>query len=159
FDTVGVGVKCSLCGQPVSEQHARAEARRLADEVREWERKLRDAEGKEGKATEEKKIAEGERDRLDALAREQFWKCQRLADLEKALTEFGVTADAGDLREEIGAKIADADDHGQQARVEEERRGSAVREAERLDKERQETAKRLFTAIATEWQQLAESGV
>jgi DNA repair exonuclease SbcCD ATPase subunit len=159
FDTVEVGVQCSLCGQAVSEDHARDEVRRLAAEVQRLENQFRAAEGNENKAAEGKELAETERERLDALIRQHREQSQRLAGLEKALAGFGVTADAAELRKQIDLKQAAADSHDQQARTAAAARKSAAGEAERLDKERQATAQRLLEAVATEWQRLTKAGI
>jgi exonuclease SbcC len=159
FETVGVGVPCSLCGQPVSEEHANDERARLAERVRNLGEQLRGAETDEQTAAAAKKAAQDEWDRLDRLQQQHAQKAQRYTDLCRTLDELGVTADADQLRHEVAAKKADAASHEQKARTEEEGRRFAAAEAGRLEKERQETAKQFFAALDAEQQRLDTSGV
>ncbi|HZT79463.1 MAG TPA: SMC family ATPase [Gemmataceae bacterium] len=159
FEAVGVGVPCSRCGQLVSEEHARRERARLAEEVRELEHKLREAEDIEEKKEAEKRAADEEWKRLNALDQDQARKSQQLKGKKEILTKFGVTEDADELRRHIDALKADADGHEQAARKEAESQRSAAAEANRLDKEGQEAAKRLLDPLDADLQRLIRSGV
>jgi DNA repair protein SbcC/Rad50 len=159
FETLGVGVACSLCGQPVSEKHAEDERARLADKVRKLGEDLRQAAANEQTADAEKKAAEAEQRRLDVLHRQQTEKSQQLATLRQMLGELGETRAPDELRRDVAAKSEAAGSHGRNTQAEEQGRQFAEAEAGRLENSRQSTATKLFTALNAERQQLADSGV
>lgn len=108
FAGVGVGVKCSLCGQEVTAKHAKHERDRLAAEIKELEKKVREWSTKEATHTKVKKAAEDERDRRDRLARKQDTTSKLLTDKEKTLRDLGVTAEPDELRRQLEEKAAEA---------------------------------------------------
>lgn len=85
FTTVSVGVKCSLCGQEVTAEHADRERQRLADDVRRYEAECRQASEQEQTAQRERQRAQAEHNRLQRLERERALLAQTLAERERTL--------------------------------------------------------------------------
>jgi DNA repair protein SbcC/Rad50 len=108
FAEVGVGVTCSLCGQEVTAKHAKEERDRLAAEIKDLDKKVRECATKETTVTKAKKAAADERDRLDKLARKQDTTAKLLTDKEKTLRGLGVTAEPDELRRQLEEKASDA---------------------------------------------------
>jgi DNA repair exonuclease SbcCD ATPase subunit len=107
FGKVGVGVKCSLCGQKVTAGHAKQERERLAAEIDKLQGALSELVGKETAEKKSKKTATDDRDRLDKLARKQETAAQLLADKEKTLRGLGVAAEPEELRRQLKEKSAE----------------------------------------------------
>jgi DNA repair exonuclease SbcCD ATPase subunit len=159
YEEVEVGVPCSRCGQPVSEENAKRERARLAEEVQELQQKHNEAEAKEKRVEAAKKAPEEEWERLNALEQDQGRRSRELTEKKTLLARFGVTAGADELRRQIDALKTEAEGHEQKARTEKEGWQAAEAEANRLAKERDKMAQRLITDLDGERQQLIESGV
>ena len=108
FATVGVGVKCSLCGQEVTAKHAKEERDRLVAEIKHLEKKVRESENKEEIDKKAKKAAGDDWNRLDKVARKRETTAQQLATKEQIFRDLGVTAEPDELRQQLAAKAADA---------------------------------------------------
>jgi DNA repair exonuclease SbcCD ATPase subunit len=108
FDTVGVGVKCSRCGQLVTEEHAQRERDTIADEVRELQSRHADTLATEQNAKVSKKTAESEHEATSNLSQKQVTILAQLARLEQTLAQLGVTLDADELRRQVAAKESEA---------------------------------------------------
>jgi exonuclease SbcC len=109
FATVGVGVKCSLCGQELTAKHAKQERDRLAADIQQLDKQVREWENKEAKDTKAKTAAADDLARLDKVARRQETSARLLADKEKTLLDLGVTAELDDLRQQLADKTAAAE--------------------------------------------------
>jgi DNA repair protein SbcC/Rad50 len=107
FTKVGVGVPCSICGQTVSENHAKAERDRFAGEVAALEAKLQELTKKELQDESHKNAANNLHDRLDQLSRDQDTTTKLLADREKNLRGFSVNAKPDELRQLIADASAE----------------------------------------------------
>jgi DNA repair exonuclease SbcCD ATPase subunit len=109
FATVGVGVKCSLCGQEVTEKHAKVERTRLAGDIKALEKRFREAEKTESLDTKAKRAAEEEWKRLDKLARNRDTTASLLTDKENTLRGLGVTSEPDELRTQLADKVTEAE--------------------------------------------------
>src|SRR5262249_22641202 len=118
-----------------------------------------EAGAKEGIAETAKKAAEMARDKIQELFHHQAQKSRQLADKNRILAKFGVTADCDELRRQIDALKADAEAHEQKASTEEEGRQLATAEANRLEGGRKAMAQRLITGLEIERRHLSESGI
>jgi DNA repair protein SbcC/Rad50 len=159
FKTVGVGIPCSRCGQPVSEEHAEHERARLARGVQELKQKHHDAEAEEEKALAAKTAAEQERNQVETFDKDRAEKTQNLTEKRRILAKLGITVEADELRREIVAMRSDAGVHEQNVKNEAERRRLALAEANRLNADRLKTGKLLIDPLDSELRELDESGV
>ena len=101
FSEVGVGVPCSLCGQKVTEKHAKIERDRLAADVNSLGAKVRALTKKESQDTTNNNVAIQEHARLDQLSRNRETTARLLADKEKTLKGLGIDATPDELRQSI----------------------------------------------------------
>jgi DNA repair exonuclease SbcCD ATPase subunit len=109
FDTVEVGAKCSRCGLPVSEEHARRERADLGTAVAEHRHERDEAQAAESAADRALKAATTERDRLAGEVRERDRVRDRLQLQRQNLAAHGVTADAATLRAGIEEQVRQAE--------------------------------------------------
>ena len=116
FATVGVGVTCSLCGQPVTEDHAEMERKRLADQVADLDKQGQAADLAKREADREKTEAEAGHARLDGQVRNRDAKAKQLSDQQATLFGLGITADATELRVLLTQNEANASQHEIDAR-------------------------------------------
>jgi DNA repair exonuclease SbcCD ATPase subunit len=107
FTEIQVGVKCSLCGQEVTAKHAKEERKRLAEEIKQLEKKVSACATKELADKKAKKSAEEEWDRLDKLARKRDTAAKLLSGKEETLRGLGVTAEPDELRRRLDEKKAE----------------------------------------------------
>jgi DNA repair exonuclease SbcCD ATPase subunit len=142
FASVGVGVNCSRCGQPVTEEHAKRERDAIAAEVRALEHRSREAAREEEAARGARTIAEAERDRLIEMHQKQTTAARLLEDKQQLLTGLGVTADADGLRDQLAAKADQARRHEGLVADETAAATAAAEEADRLDAERRTVEER-----------------
>jgi DNA repair exonuclease SbcCD ATPase subunit len=103
-----VGATCSLCGQPVSEEHARQEHERLNAAVRELEEKTGTAEDDEHATAEAKGEADAELGRLGELQRDRATVLRLFDERKRTRTKLGVTAVADELRLQLADKETEA---------------------------------------------------
>jgi DNA repair protein SbcC/Rad50 len=143
FATVGAGVKCSLCGQEVTEEHTERERARLASDAHDLQRQVREAEAAENLARDTKDAADGTFYRLDEQCRKYTQTCDRLATKRQSLADFGVTADADELRRQLAETNDQALQHERDRDTEQTAQTAARKEAIRLDGEHQTAAGRL----------------
>ena len=101
FDLVGVGVPCSLCGQKVTDKHAKMERDRLAAEVKVLAAKVKALTKKHSQDTTNNNLAIQEHARLDQLSRDRETTAKLLTEKEKALGGLGMDAKPDELRQSI----------------------------------------------------------
>ena len=143
FAVLGVGVPCSLCGQPVTENHAELERARLAAAVRELEHRERNAGEALDQAKCEKVTAEETHRHLDGQVRDRDAKAKQRADQEKTLSGVGVTADPAELRRQVDDKKARAERLDLEAATAAANHTNANREANQNEIERKAQADEL----------------
>jgi DNA repair exonuclease SbcCD ATPase subunit len=110
FATLEVGVKCSLCGQHVTANHAKQERDRLGAEIKRLRDKVRECDKKELNDKKLRKAAEDECARLDKLARDQETLAKLLSAKQETLRGLGLTPKPAELRRQLAEKVAEVAD-------------------------------------------------
>jgi DNA repair exonuclease SbcCD ATPase subunit len=101
FAKVGVGVLCSVCGQKVTEKHAKTERDRLTDETNGLQARVEELTKMELQEKANNNNAIEEHGRLDQLSRDRYTKAGFLADKEQMFRGLGIDATPDELRQQI----------------------------------------------------------
>ncbi|MCS6851645.1 MAG: SMC family ATPase [Gemmataceae bacterium] len=159
FQRVQAGVPCSLCGQIVSEEHARNERRRLTDALRDLEHRLTESENLARQAAAQREQGEIELRNLERLSQRKHELEREIDQVEKLLSSAGVPPDAGQVQRELAARDAEIAQWQDKAAAAQAAAAQATEQVRLIEHESARLAERLLQSLAQERAQLEQQGV